>query len=379
MPKTSLRAKIQLSSEDLQMLTLTSRSRTDEARRVLRSKILLMSHSGTRDFEIVKELHVETNTVRKTIKKCLTFGAAAALDDLARSGAPIEITQEEKAWIVFLACEEPKTFNYSQPTWTYTLLLDHIHKNATGKGFPNLRQLARSKLWSILNDTEIKPHKISYYLEKRDAQFEVKMQNVLCVYKEIKVELESGMKPEENKKVTISYDEKPGIQAIGNTVEDLRPEPYRHSSIGRDYEYVRHGTQSLLAGINLMTGEISATIHDTHKSIDFIEFLKVLDKRYADAEKIRLILDNHSAHASKETMKYLETRPNRYEFVFTPKHGSWLNLIEMFFSKLTRAFLRGLRVSSKEELKERLLQYIDELNQDPVIFRWRYNCLLYTS
>ena len=87
---------------------------------------------------------------------------------------------------------------------------------------------------------------------------------------------------------------------------------------------------------------------------------------------IRIVLDNHSSHISKETQKYLKTRPNRFHFIFTPKHGSWLNLIESFFSKITRSFLRHIRVDSKEELVNRIYQGIDEINQDPVVFRWRY-------
>lgn len=221
-----------------------------------------------------------------------------------------------------------------------------------------------------MRNAEIKPDKIKYYLDRRDPEFENKMAQVLYVYKEIHVAIENNQT--EAQVVTVSYDEKPGIQAIENTVKDRRPELFLHAAVGRDYEYIRHGTQSLLAGINLMTGEILATVNDTHKSCDFITFLDKLDQRYKDAEKIRIILDNHSAHVSKETMKHLETKPNRFEFIYTPKHGSWLNIIECFFSKLTRAFLRNLRVSSKEELRQRLLQYIDEINQDPVIFRWTY-------
>jgi transposase len=191
------------------------------------------------------------------------------------------------------------------------------------------------------------------------------------VYKEIDVLLTSG-NTDKAENITISYDEKPGIQATGNTVEDLRPEPYRYKSIGRDSEYIRHGTQSLLAGIDLLTGRITASVSDTHKSSDFITFLGMLDEKYDKSKKIRIVLDNHSAHVSKETMIYLGTIPNRFEFIFTPKHGSWLNLVESFFSKLSRVFLRGLRVGSKEELRERLLRYIDQINLEPVVFKWKY-------
>jgi transposase len=171
--------------------------------------------------------------------------------------------------------------------------------------------------------------------------------------------------------VTLSYDEKPGIQAIGNTAPDLPPST-EHGYVGRDYEYKRHGTVSLLAGMDLYTGEIIPLVRSSHKSSDFIDFLKILDEKYDDELKIRIILDNHSAHTSKETMRYLASRPGRFVFVFTPTHGSWLNLVESFFSKMARAFLRGIRVSSKEELVERIYKYMDEVNADPVVYRWKF-------
>ena len=87
---------------------------------------------------------------------------------------------------------------------------------------------------------------------------------------------------------------------------------------------------------------------------------------------IRVILDNHSAHVSKETQEYLKSVPNRFEFVFTPKHGSWLNLIEAFFAKMTKSMLRGIRVTSTQNLKDRILRYLDEINEVPVVFKWKY-------
>lgn len=371
MARPSKREKMALTNEEIGKLETISRSRTEEYRKVQRAAILLNSYKGMTDSAIARKLDIDINTVRLCISKCLSYGAEAALVDMARPGAPAEIKQEEKAWVIHLACEEPATFGYAQATWTYSLLLKHIQSNAEAKGFPSLKNLARSKLWSILNDTDIKPHKVAYYLEKRDPEFEAKMFQVLCVYKEIDVLLACG-DPGKAEEITISYDEKPGIQATGNTSGDLRPEPYKYKGIDRDFEYVRHGTQSLLAGIDLITGEITATVSDTHKSSDFIMFLGKLDEKYDKLKRIRIVLDNHSAHVSKETMKYLETIPNRFEFIFTPKHGSWLNLVESFFSKLSRVFLRGLRVRSKEELRERLLQYIEQINLEPVIYKWKY-------
>ena len=108
-----------------------------------------------------------------------------------------------------------------------------------------------------------------------------------------------------------------------------------------------------------------------HRSREFIALLKQLDEYYPADAVVRIILDNHSAHISKETMAYLATRPGRFEYVHTPKHGSCLNLIECAFSKMARTFLRHIRVSSVAELKQRILQGIAEFNQTPVPFRWK--------
>ena len=105
---------------------------------------------------------------------------------------------------------------------------------------------------------------------------------------------------------------------------------------------------------------------------DFIEFLKILDEKYPKGDKIRLILDNHFAHTSKKTQRYLNTCLGRFEFIFTPKHGSWFNLIESFFGKMTKQSLRGLRVNSKEELINSIYTYIEEVNDLPVVYRWKY-------
>ena len=128
---------------------------------------------------------------------------------------------------------------------------------------------------------------------------------------------------------------------------------------------------SLLAALDLHNGNIIAQVHERHRSREFISLLKELDDYYPKDSVVRLILDNHSAHISKETMSYLATKPNRFIYVHTPKHGSWLNLIETFFSKIARTFLKYIRVESKAELKARILKGIAEINAEPVVHRWK--------
>ncbi|ALX47821.1 transposase [Lentibacillus amyloliquefaciens] len=120
----------------------------------------------------------------------------------------------------------------------------------------------------------------------------------------------------------------------------MPPVPGKHPTLSRDSEYVRHRTLSLLAGIDLVTGEVIGKVEERHRSKEFVEFLKDLDEYYDPNLRIQIVLDNHSAHISRETRAYLETVPNRFEFVFTPKHGSWLNIIESFFAKMSKSFLR---------------------------------------
>jgi transposase len=360
--------KIELLDKEREFLEKLINTRTAEAQKVQRAKIILLSADGMANVDIAEKLDIHRNSVGLCLRKYMESGMESALNDNPGRGRKSIITDEEKVWIRNVACQKPIFFGYAQELWTIRKLQKHIHQTCEVAGFPGLTGIAFSTINDILNEADIKPHKIRYYLEKRDPEFDKKMKDVLIVYKQIEFQFENN---EDIGVVTISYDEKPGIQAIANTVEDLLPNE-EHGFIGRDSEYKRLGTVSLLAGMDLMTGEIIPLVSDTHKSSDFIRFLKILDEKYDEGAKIRIVLDNHSSHTSKETRKYLESRPGRFEFVFTPKHGSWLNLIESFFGKFSKACLRGIRVKSKEELVNRIYQYMYEVNSEPVVYRWTY-------
>ena len=200
------------------------------------------------------------------------------------------------------------------------------------------------------------------------------MMEVLHVYKDVEI-VNAGLVEgtlKEPSTVTISYAEKPGIQALAPTTSDPPPAPNQYPSHLRDYEYKRLGTVSLLAGLDLHTGRVTEIVCDRHASAAFIALLAKLDSEYPAQARIRLLLDNHSAHLSKETQAYRSLHPQRFECVFTPKHGSWLNIVETLFSKMARTMLRGIRVASKQELIDRIHLYFAEVNADPVILRWKY-------
>jgi len=255
-----------------------------------------------------------------------------------------------------------------------------VRETGPAAGHACLANLAQGTLCKILAANEIKPHKVRYYLQRRDPEFAQKMAEVLCVYREVALlkqaaETQDGQGPDAEAPAVaiISYDEKPGIQALATTATDLPPEPGRHQTVARDHEYVRLGTLSLLAGIDLLTGVVHASVEERHRSREFIEFLRRLDAAYAPATAIKIILDNHSAHISKETKAWLaEQAEGRFTFVFTPKHGSWLNLVEGLFSKLARSALRHIRVASLDELRQRILAAVDLINREPVVHTWTY-------
>lgn len=363
--------QVDITDENVLYLQQISQSRTEQVRRVERANILLLHAKGLGSTTISKELNISVPTVLLCIQKAREFGIHTSLDDLKRTGKPQQLTSEAKAWILSIACQKPKDLGFSYELWTVRFLAQYIREQAVIQGHPSAARIVGGTISKLLNAQRVKPHKVTYYVERRDPNFDAKMVQVLHVYQQVEWKLENNeLIPV--CEVMLSYDEKPGIQAIGTTTPDLPPVPGEHPTISRDYEYVRHGTLSLLAGMDLLTGEVIGSVVDRHRSKEFVDFLKILDHKYAPGLRIQIILDNHSAHTSKETRAYLETVPNRFEFVFTPKHGSWLNIIESFFSKMTRSFLRQIRVKSKDELKERIELYIKEINEKPVPFRWKY-------
>ena len=371
MARTSQRAPLVLAAEQRATLKQLSTSRTAPAREVERAKVLLGYADGISITELQRQLGFGRPMIYRCVDKALAAGVQMGLKDKYHRPHAPEISDAARAWVVSVACTKPKEHGLAAELWSISALAKFVSEHAQAAGFARLANAGKSTVWRILDDNDIKPHKIRYYLEKRDPDFDRKMHEVLMVYRDVSLYAQGAVHDARpNPIYTVSVDEKPGVQAIGLSAPDLPPVPGKASAVGRDYEYVRHGTVSILAGIDLHTGHIFANVEDRHRSVEFIGLLKQMDAHYPDEAIIRVVLDNHSAHISKETMAYLGTRPGRFEYVHTPKHGSWLNLIECTFSKMARTFLRHIRVTSKEDLKQRVLQGIAEINAAPVVFRW---------
>ncbi len=371
MARKSKRTALVLAPDQTTMLKALAASRKAPAREVERAKVLLGYAGGISITQLQRHLGFSRPMIYRCINKALAAGMPAGLKDQYHRPHEPEITDEAKAWVVSIAGTQPKDHGLAAELWTLSARARVVGDSAQAAGFDRLANAGKSTVWRILDENEIKPHRIRDDLEKRDPQFDCKMQEILMVYREVsRYSQGAAHDARPNPIYTVSVDEKPGVQAIGLTAPDLPPVPGKASAVGRDYESARRGTVSILAGIDLHAGHIFANVEDRHRSVEFIALLKCLDESYPSEAIIRRVLDNHSAPISKETVAYLGTRPGRFEYVHTPKHGSWLNLIECAFSKMARTFLRHIRVKSIDELKERILQGIAEFNASPVVFRW---------
>lgn len=364
MPTTTKLSPLVLSEEGKNTLEKIAGSKTSPQREVLRAKILLAYHKGNTITNVSKQVGISRDTVYKWVEKALALGIMEGTKDTYHRPREPTITFEAKNYIINLACQKPKDLGYAAELWSLESLANHVRETSS---LTSLRKIVKSTIHSILRESELQPHKLTYYLEKRDPEFEKKMHEVLMVYKEVNLIREGKLS---TSVITVSVDEKPGVQAIQNTAVDLPAVAKKHPRIARDYEYKRLGTVSILAALDLHDGHVICQVEDRHRSVEFIKLLQSLDDYYPKENKIRVILDNHSAHISKETMAYLHAKPNRFIYIHTPKHGSWLNLVETLFSKMSRSFLKQIRVNSVEELKERIIKGVNEINEKPVVHTW---------
>jgi transposase len=367
----SRRAKLVLTPEEVEQLERLRRSQRAPRREAQRAEILWCYHAGETIADIARKVAMTRTSVAKWVGKALRLGLAAGLKDTYHRPREPVITEAAKAWVVHLACSKPKEYGYAAELWTRQSLARHVRRQAVAAGHPSLAWAAKATVQRILTQQPLRPDKVTYYLERRDPAFEAKMREVLLVYQEVMMPNQARGAQASPTVITVSVDEKPGLQALANTAPDLPPVPGQHPTVARDHEYQRLGTASILAALDLHTGHVTARVERRHRRREFIGLLQDLDRYYPPDCTIRLVLDNHSAHLSKETQAYLNTRPNRFKYVLTPTQGSWLNIVETLFGKMARTFLRHIRVQSWEELRDRILLGISEINAEPVVHRWK--------
>src|SRR4029077_1669428 len=257
--------ELALSEEDVTRLGAVARSRTEPASRVERARILLAYWEDRSFFAVAQALGVHHQTVQRCVERALAYGPMAALDDRPRPGKEPTITAAAKAWVVDLACRKAKELGYPHELWTTRLLARHARGHGASEGHTCLAKLAQGTLCNILNEQEIKPHKVRYYLERRDPEFKQKMAEVLCVYREVKLirETAAATKRPNDAVAIVSYDEKPGIQAIANTAPDLPPLVADHGqAMDAGHESVKAGDVVPLAWQEHEADQIAERIYD---------------------------------------------------------------------------------------------------------------------
>jgi transposase len=370
MPRKAKVMALSLTDETRATLSVLARSRTAPAQHVERSALILHLADRRSAGEIDAALGIDRQRVTRCARRIAAVGPLEPINDLRRSGRPPDITEVARAWLIGEACAKPKERGYPHELWTLRLLAAHARRQGPMAGYTCLVELAPSTVHDILNNQPVKPHKVRCYLDRRDPAFEEHKAKVIEVY--AAAEMLRALPEAERPVAILSCDEKPGIQAIATTAPDLPPKPGKHPTVQRDHEYKRLGTVTLSAAVDLVTGVVRHAITQRHRSREFVAFLQQLDAAYGVGVLICVLLDNHSAQRSRETRRFLATKPGRFEFVFTPTHASWLNWVEIYFSKMSRSVLRRIRVTSKDELRDRIQRYIEICNECPLVPKWSF-------
>jgi transposase len=382
-----------LSKEHLDQLNQLQHRHSAPVSLVLRAKIILQAAQGNTWEAIAVRLDICVDTVSKWVKRWRNASpgtsAVQRLEDLPRSGAPLKFTPEHQCQIIALACEKPECSGRPITHWTARELKDELDQRHQIPSI-SVRHLGR-----LLEELQLQPHRSRYWLnEKPDPQREEKTRDVCSVYAQ-------AIPAQQRSEVTFSVDEMTGIQALERIAPDRPMEKGKPQAI--EFEYKRHGTQSLLAGLNVATGKVSGQVRDTRTEKDFVELIDSLVHPYPQAKKFHFVLDNLNTHQSESLVRYvaqasqialqslghkgrdgvLKNRATRTAFLtdsshalvfhYTPKHASWLNQIEIWFGILARKVIRRGQFRSKAELKQKLEAFIEYFNQTMAKpFRWTY-------
>lgn len=347
MPVASPHDVVALGAAERHRLKKLSRSLSASHRLVIRARIVRAAAGGASNAAIARKLTVHVDTARRWRRR-FCAEREAGLADRARPGRPRIYGPEERIRIVGTVTEAtPEADSH----WSHTLIAEHLRADVG---------ISPAQVGRILADLDIKPHRVRGWLTRpKDPEFFTKAAAVCELY----------LHPRPNA-VVLSIDEKTAIAARSRTHPTTGVRPGRAAR--QEFEYTRHGTVSLMAALNVHTGQIRPRIIERNDSATFIAFLTEIDQDTPPELGIHLILDNGSAHISTATKQWLAAHP-RFTVTYTPKHASWLNQIELFFSILTRRLLRRGEFTSRQHLADKITHFIDVYNRTAKPFRWSYD------
>ncbi len=337
-----------LTTEERSELEHRVRARTTPHRDRQRAQVVLLAADGVIGRQIAKQVGFSPQSVSKWRIRFSELGLAG-LDDAERSGRPPVYGPTDR--LVLMAKVTSEVPEYSSQ-WSHSELHEAMEEAGIG--------ISASQIGRILAADDVRPHKVEGWLTRRDTpEFWERAADICGLY----------LSPPENA-VVLSIDEKTGIQAKhrkhpGTPVQKGHPSR-------REFEYVRHGTASLVASLDITTGKVRARDIARNDSVTFISFLEEIDESIEASLAIHVVLDNGSSHTSKATRAWFAEHP-RFVVHHTPAHASWLNQVECFFSILTRKLLRRGEFSSREDLVMKMLNFIEHHSESAKPFKWVYD------
>jgi transposase len=327
------------------------RAQTTAFRDWQRARVVLLAAGGMSGRRISVEVRLSEQAVCKWRLRFLAEGMDG-LNDAPRSGRPLVYGPTERLVLMAKVTEEHPVVD-SQ--WSHSELAAAM----AAASIP----ISASQIGRILAADDVKPHRVQGWLTRRDTpEFWERAADVCGLY----------LSPPANA-VVLSIDEKTGIQAKSRKHPTQPLGPGRVER--REFEYVRHGTASLIAALDVATGRVAATDVARNDSVHFIEFLEQIEASIDPDLAIHVVLDNGSSHRSKVTKKWFVEHP-RFVVHHTPVHASWLNQVEAFFSILTRKILKRGEFDSRDDLVARMLAFIEHRNTTAKPFKWVYNAKL---
>ena len=264
---------------------------------------------------------------------------------------------EDRMNVVSMACQSPEIYGYVGEThWSISLLQSTLIREKI------FEKISWTTVQRILASIDLKPHKMKYYLNCKDTDLLKKARKICRLY----------LNPPKNA-ILLSFDEKSGTQALERKIlrQTGPAKPFR-----MEFEYKRHGTTDLFAAFEVKTGKVFGKCYKKHSSKEFLHFLKLLRKKYK-RKRLIIILDNLKTHYTKEIRLWLKSQKGMIKFVFTPKHASWLNQVEIWFRHISQKCLKRLSVLSIEELKKKIMLWIRTYNRyyaKP--YNWKFNGIL---
>ena len=352
----NVRYRITLTTDEQEQLRTLVQGGKGAFRRLKRAQILLAASGGSIDADIAANVAVGTATVYRTKRRFVEQGLEAALSEGPRPGADRKLDAKEEALLIATACSAPPE---GRARWTLDLLADAMVRLTSHES------LSSETIRRRLDENELKPwRKKMWCIPKVDTEFVARMEDVLELYAE---------KPDEHNPV-ICFDETPR-QLIGESRVPVAPKPGRLARF--DYEYVRNGTANVFMFVDAHRGWRHAKVTDQRTRLDFAECMRdLVDIHYPNAQRIRVVMDNlctHTQAALYDSFEPAEARRilRRLEFHYTPKHASWLNMVEIEIGVMVSQCL-DRRIPTKAILVKEVKAWEKRRNREKARIRWLF-------